>query len=117
LQNSSYFPLDCVFRYQRFHNRNTSLLRYSVFYANRDESEVFVATARAARNMSFQGMTAEDGKVHYVDGLQSVKGKELLGAALKGPLTSYEKIYALPMLTVKDDKAVLLAVFFSGTRN
>uniref|UniRef100_F1KSE2 leucine--tRNA ligase n=1 Tax=Ascaris suum TaxID=6253 RepID=F1KSE2_ASCSU len=79
-------------------------IKYSVFYANRDESEVFVATARAARNMSFQGMTAEDGKVHYVDGLQSVKGKELLGAALKGPLTSYEKIYALPMLTVKDDK-------------
>lgn len=61
-----------LFRYQWPHNGSISLLRYSVFYANRDESEVFVATARAARNMSFQGMTAEDGKVHYVDGLQSV---------------------------------------------
>uniref|UniRef100_A0A0M3J9E5 leucine--tRNA ligase n=1 Tax=Anisakis simplex TaxID=6269 RepID=A0A0M3J9E5_ANISI len=79
-------------------------IKYSVFYANPDESEVFVATARAARNMSYQGMTAENGVVHYVDGLERVAGSELLGAALKGPMTKYERIYALPMLTVKDDK-------------
>lgn len=28
----------------------------------------------------------------------------MLGCALKAPLTPYEKIYALPMLTIKDDK-------------
>ncbi|KHN75603.1 Leucine--tRNA ligase [Toxocara canis] len=86
--------------------------RYSAFYANADESEVFVATARAARNMSFQGMTAQNGEVHYVGGLEKVAGKELLGAAIKAPLTSYEKIYALPMLTIKDDKgtAVVMSV-------
>ena len=30
--------------------------------------------------------------------------QDLLGAALKAPLTSYDTIYALPMLTIKDDK-------------
>lgn len=28
----------------------------------------------------------------------------MLGCALKAPLTPYEKIYALPMMTIKDDK-------------
>ena len=27
-----------------------------------------------------------------------------MGAALSAPLTSYKKIYALPMLTIKEDK-------------
>lgn len=30
--------------------------------------------------------------------------QDLLGCALKAPATSYEKIYALPMLTIKEDK-------------
>lgn len=30
--------------------------------------------------------------------------KDILGAALKAPMTKYEKIYALPMLTIKEDK-------------
>ena len=33
-----------------------------------------------------------------------VLGSEFLGAALSAPLSSYGKVYALPMLTVKDDK-------------
>ncbi|MFH4984576.1 hypothetical protein AB6A40_011285, partial [Gnathostoma spinigerum] len=79
-------------------------IMYSVFYATEKEDEVFVATSRAARNMSYQGLTAKNGVVRYVDGLQEVVGRELLGAALKAPLTSYERVYALPMLTIKDDK-------------
>ena len=27
-----------------------------------------------------------------------------MGVALKAPLTSYDTVYALPMLTIKDDK-------------
>ena len=27
-----------------------------------------------------------------------------MGSALSAPLTSYEKVYALPMLTIKEDK-------------
>lgn len=28
----------------------------------------------------------------------------MLGCCLKAPMTTYEKIYTLPMLTIKDDK-------------
>ncbi|KAK6031486.1 leucine--tRNA ligase, partial [Ostertagia ostertagi] len=79
-------------------------IQYSVFYAGEKEDMVFVATARAARNMSYQGLTASNGVVRYVDGLEKILGSELLGAALSAPLASYTKIYALPMLTIKDDK-------------
>uniref|UniRef100_A0AC34PZF6 Leucine--tRNA ligase n=1 Tax=Panagrolaimus sp. JU765 TaxID=591449 RepID=A0AC34PZF6_9BILA len=79
-------------------------IKYSAFYIGEDEKEIFVATARAARNMSYQDMTKEYGVVKFVPGLESFNGSELLGAALKAPLTSYEKVYALPMLTIKADK-------------
>ncbi|KAK6051627.1 hypothetical protein COOONC_10866 [Cooperia oncophora] len=79
-------------------------IQYSVFYAGEKEDMVFIATARAARNMSYQGLTASNGVVRYVEGLEKVSGNKLLGAALSAPLASYPKIYALPMLTIKDDK-------------
>jgi leucyl-tRNA synthetase len=79
-------------------------ISYSAFYIGTDESEVFVATARSARNMAFQDMTKEFGKVHFVDALESFKGSEILGSPLKAPMSSYERVYALPMLTIKDDK-------------
>ena len=42
-------------------------------------------------------MTAEFGKIYK---LKEVAGKQLLGAALKAPLTPLETVYALPMLTI-----------------
>uniref|UniRef100_A0A8R1E749 leucine--tRNA ligase n=1 Tax=Caenorhabditis japonica TaxID=281687 RepID=A0A8R1E749_CAEJA len=79
-------------------------IQYSVFYATEQEDKVFVATARSARNMSYQGLTKENGKVRYVEGLEKISGKDLIGAALSAPLSHYERVYALPMLTIKDDK-------------
>ncbi|CAG9765535.1 unnamed protein product [Ceutorhynchus assimilis] len=64
-------------------------------------SEIFICTARSARNMSYQGFTKTEGQVEV---LLEITGQALLGCALKAPLTSYEKIYALPMLTIKDNK-------------
>lgn len=63
--------------------------------------DVFVCTARSARNMAYQGFTATEGKV---DIFAELTGDDLLGVALKAPLTSHNKIYALPMLTIKEDK-------------
>ncbi|EFO88149.1 hypothetical protein CRE_06956 [Caenorhabditis remanei] len=79
-------------------------IQYSVFYATENESQVFVATARSARIMSYQGLTKENGKVRYVTGLEKIAGAKLLGAPLSAPLAKYERVYALPMLTIKDDK-------------
>ncbi|EFA02651.1 Leucine--tRNA ligase, cytoplasmic-like Protein [Tribolium castaneum] len=63
--------------------------------------EIFICTERSARNMSYQGFTEVDGKFEIVAHLV---GQDLLGCALKAPLTQYDKIYALPMLTIKEDK-------------
>ena len=76
--------------------------------------DIFVSTRRAARNMSYQGFTKEDGKTNIV---AELVGQDIMGVALSGPLTVYDKIYTLPMLTIKEGKGrtvVRLSFFFSG---
>ncbi|KAM4746906.1 leucine--tRNA ligase, cytoplasmic [Rhinophrynus dorsalis] len=63
--------------------------------------DIFICTQRAARNMSYQGFTKDNGVVPVV---KELMGEDLLGASLAAPLTSYKVIYALPMLTIKEDK-------------
>lgn len=63
--------------------------------------EVYVTTTRAARNMSYQGMTSKEGEVKV---LAKIPGQDLLGVRLAAPLAKYEVIYTLPMLTIKEDK-------------
>ncbi|XP_037125115.1 leucine--tRNA ligase, cytoplasmic [Syngnathus acus] len=63
--------------------------------------DVFICTGRSARNMSFQGFTKDNGVVPVV---MELLGQDILGCALSAPLTSYKIIYALPMLTIKEDK-------------
>ncbi|KAM4620885.1 leucine--tRNA ligase, cytoplasmic [Polymixia lowei] len=63
--------------------------------------DIFISTKRSARNMSYQGFTKENGVVPVV---MEILGQDILGCALYAPLTSYKTIYALPMLTIKEDK-------------
>lgn len=63
--------------------------------------QVLISTRRAARNMAHQGITKRWGGV---DVLAQVPGTELIGCALKAPLSRYERIYALPMFTIKENK-------------
>lgn len=63
--------------------------------------EVFICTQRAARNMSYQEMMAEYGKVKV---LLELTGQDIMGVPLKAPLTSYDPVYTLPMLNIKYGK-------------
>uniref|UniRef100_A0A4W6EUK2 Leucine--tRNA ligase, cytoplasmic n=1 Tax=Lates calcarifer TaxID=8187 RepID=A0A4W6EUK2_LATCA len=63
--------------------------------------DIFICTSRSARNMSYQGFTKENGVVPVI---MEILGQDILGCALSAPLTSYKIIYALPMLTIKEDK-------------
>ncbi|KAM9106485.1 leucine--tRNA ligase, cytoplasmic [Megaptera novaeangliae] len=63
--------------------------------------DIFICTQRAARNMSYQGFTKDNGVVPVV---KELMGEDILGASLSAPLTSYKVIYVLPMLTIKEDK-------------
>ena len=68
--------------------------------------DIFVSTRRAARNMSYQGFTKEDGKVNVV---AELVGQDIMGVGLSGPLTVFDKIYTLPMLTIKENKGMTVA--------
>uniref|UniRef100_A0A0V0G4H9 leucine--tRNA ligase n=1 Tax=Triatoma dimidiata TaxID=72491 RepID=A0A0V0G4H9_TRIDM len=62
---------------------------------------LFICTKRAARNMAFQGLTAEDGKIgRYIE----LMGEDIVGKPITAPLSEYKMIYSLPMLTIKADK-------------
>ncbi|GFX35205.1 leucine--tRNA ligase, cytoplasmic [Trichonephila clavipes] len=63
--------------------------------------DIYICTHRAARNMSYQGFTSENGKVSV---LMELEGKDILGLPLQAPLTCYDIIYTLPMLTIKEEK-------------
>ena len=67
------------------------------------DNEYFVCTKRAARNMSYQGFTSENG-VYKVVGDTEILGEHLLGLKLKAPLSLNEFVYSLPMMTIKEDK-------------
>lgn len=75
-------------------------IKYIAFKTTRS-NEVWVCTNRAARNMSYQGFTAIEGKY---DVLATITGSQLFGTALSAPLTSHKIVYCLPMLSVKEDK-------------
>ncbi|XP_023211298.1 leucine--tRNA ligase, cytoplasmic-like [Centruroides sculpturatus] len=66
-----------------------------------NNKEIFICTRRAARNMSYQGFTKENGRVNVV---LELEGKDILGVKLKAPLTTYDVVYTLPMMTIKEDK-------------
>eukprot|EP01097_Dermamoeba_algensis_P005101 TRINITY_DN3252_c0_g1_i3.p1 TRINITY_DN3252_c0_g1~~TRINITY_DN3252_c0_g1_i3.p1 ORF type:complete len:591 (-),score=145.53 TRINITY_DN3252_c0_g1_i3:1219-2991(-) len=72
---------------------------YGAFQITNDE--VFICTQRAARNLSFQGYSPEEGKPKL---LLSLKGSDLIGLPLKAPLTKYDVVYVLPMMTVSAAK-------------
>eukprot|EP01098_Paradermamoeba_levis_P006118 TRINITY_DN253_c0_g1_i4.p1 TRINITY_DN253_c0_g1~~TRINITY_DN253_c0_g1_i4.p1 ORF type:complete len:765 (+),score=306.09 TRINITY_DN253_c0_g1_i4:140-2296(+) len=72
---------------------------YGAFEIN--ENEVFICTERSALNMSWQGFSREQGKVKC---LLELTGHDLLGLPLKAPLSKYDVIYTLPMLTISTEK-------------
>ena len=64
-------------------------------------NEYFVSSERAIKNMAYQDLTPEFGKWNQV---ASVKGSSLVGIPLSAPLTKYEKVYTLPLLTISMNK-------------
>lgn len=74
-------------------------MKYIVFETA--SGELFICTHRSARNMSYQGFTKDNSQIPVI---MQIMGQDILGCALSAPLTSYKTIYALPMLTIKEDK-------------
>lgn len=68
-----------------------------------DDEEIGICSRRAALNLSYQDWTPKYGEL---DVLAEFEGQELFGQPLESPLSEYKYkvIYALPMMTIKDDK-------------
>lgn len=62
---------------------------------------ILISTKRAAKNMSYQEFTSTYGEYRI---LAEFVGSELFGLPLHAPLSHYETIYVLPMMTIKEDK-------------
>ncbi|KAK6915892.1 Aminoacyl-tRNA synthetase, class Ia [Dillenia turbinata] len=73
--------------------------QYGAFEIN--ETDVFIITARAALNLSYQNFSRIPQKPTC---LVELKGYDLIGLPLKSPLSVNKIIYALPMLTILTDK-------------
>jgi len=74
---------------------------YGAYEVNAD-GDVFIVTERAARNLAFQYWSPVYGETRCL--LGPFPGAALLGAAVRAPLSSYEHVYVLPMLTITSDK-------------
>jgi leucyl-tRNA synthetase len=70
-------------------------IEYGLFAIN--DTDVYLCTERAARNMAFQGITSQRAKV---DCIAKVQGSSLLGTLIKAPNAVHEQVYILPMETV-----------------
>ncbi|XP_067042289.1 leucine--tRNA ligase, cytoplasmic-like isoform X1 [Acropora muricata] len=75
-------------------------IKYIAFESN-IKDEVYISTRRAARNMSFQEFTPEQGVVNE---LLELSGQDIVGIPLNAPLTAHSVVYTLPMLTIKEDQ-------------
>lgn len=70
-------------------------LDYGVFKAS--EKEYFVITDRAAKNMAYQGIFAEEG---VVEKAADIQGSDLIGTVIHAPLSFHPQVRVLPMDSV-----------------
>ncbi|KAJ2902435.1 cytosolic leucyl tRNA synthetase, partial [Coemansia aciculifera] len=68
------------------------------FFQSKDTNQVYVVSERAARNMAFQGLSPENGRVVK---LGSITGQAIIGTKVNAPLSEYKNgVYVLPMENV-----------------
>eukprot|EP00484_Ammonia_sp_Unknown_P030014 CAMPEP_0197024422 /NCGR_PEP_ID=MMETSP1384-20130603/4965_1 /TAXON_ID=29189 /ORGANISM="Ammonia sp." /LENGTH=1256 /DNA_ID=CAMNT_0042452803 /DNA_START=113 /DNA_END=3883 /DNA_ORIENTATION=+ len=63
--------------------------------------EIYICSEHSARNMAWQEFTNKTGEYKV---LCKLEGWDLLGRALKAPNAVYDRVYVLPLTTIKMDK-------------
>ncbi|EGN94714.1 hypothetical protein SERLA73DRAFT_96086 [Serpula lacrymans var. lacrymans S7.3] len=74
-------------------------IKYGVFAIN--QTEAYVCTYRAARNMAFQGISTPRGNI---DQLLELDGIKIVGTKIKAPFAINPEVYVLPMDNVLSTK-------------
>lgn len=58
---------------------------------------------RSSLILSRQRSEGSDGVPRFVEDLEKIMGAKLIGCVLEAPLTSHERLYVLPLFTIKED--------------
>lgn len=114
------FPEDSKFNKTELHSRKVYLvpatLRPETMYGQTNcfvlpegdygaylwkNGEVYIMSERSALGLAHQGYAEQWGQIVC---LETFKGSELLGLALKAPLATYEVVYTLPLVTISMSK-------------
>ncbi|ORZ16903.1 leucyl-tRNA synthetase [Absidia repens] len=74
-------------------------ITYGVYQVN--DTDAYLVTERAARNMAFQKIFAKEGELIK---LADIKGDAIVGTKIKAPLSIYDAVYVLPMENVLPTK-------------
>jgi leucyl-tRNA synthetase len=74
-------------------------INYGVYQVN--DTEAFLVTERAARNMAFQKIFDKEGELRK---LADIKGAAVVGTKISAPLSIYSAVYVLPMENVLPTK-------------
>ena len=74
-------------------------ITYGIFKVS--DKEFFLVTARAARNMAFQGIFPKWSEVNQV---AELKGADMIGSLVSAPLSRLGDVYVVPMDTIKETK-------------
>ncbi|CAO3587608.1 unnamed protein product [Absidia cylindrospora] len=74
-------------------------ITYGVYQVN--DTDAYLVTERAARNMAYQKMFAKEGELIK---LADIKGDVIVGTKIKAPLSIYDAVYVLPMENVLPTK-------------
>ncbi|OMJ77850.1 hypothetical protein SteCoe_22485 [Stentor coeruleus] len=74
-------------------------------------NEVFICSERSMSSMAYQDLTITNGKF---DKLLEVQGQNLLGLKLSAPLSKYETVYSLPMLSISMNKGTGIVTSVPG---
>jgi leucyl-tRNA synthetase len=78
-------------------------IKYGLFAVN--ETDVYLCTHRAVRNMAYQGASLPRGEVNQ---LAEIDGTKLVGTRIKAPFGVNPEVYVLPMDNVLPTKVRLL---------
>lgn len=68
------------------------------------EEEVFLMTAKAARNLAYQGFFINGTTGKDIEPLFEIDGASLVGIPLSAPMAPYATVYTLPMATITESK-------------
>lgn len=84
----------------------SSKFNYKAYYVrnSKGEDDVYIMTARAARNLSYQGFYVNGKTNADPEPLFEVEGTSMVGLPLSAPHAPYETIYTLPMATITETK-------------